>query len=694
MNDIFILICCRLDYCGLLMGLKRCTQTRRVFDRALQALPVTQHKEIWKLYMEWAKGLDIPETAIRVFRRYLMYDPAYREEYIDYLEEIEQYEEAARQLSICLNDEDFVSPTGKTHHQMWMRLCDICSKHPEAVVNTIKVEAIIRSGISKFSDEVGRLWNSLADYYILLGQFDKARDIYEEAINSVSTVRDFTIIFDAYIKVEESLLTAKMRYLQEDEEEDGDQEIQKTDEEKEELMTEINMRLARIEYLMEKRPLLLNSVLLRQNPHNVHEWHKRAKLYKQDETRQILTYSEAVKTIDPKQALGKLGTIWMAWAQMYEKKGDIGQAETLYENAVQVNYKTVEELAAVWCEWAEMEIRCGQYLEALRVMQRAVEEPVLNIKRRKAMAAAKGKGETEENFEGSVTADRLFKNVKVWSFYLDLEESLGSVDSCKAAYDRAMDLKIITAQMALNYAAFLEENFYYEDSFKVYEKSVAMFEFPQVKKIWLTYLDKFVARYEGTKLERLRDLYEQAIAKVEKDEAAEFYIKYARIEEQFGLARHVVNIYNRATKAVPEKLKFNLYRLYVKKVEQHFGIIKCRPVYEQALKELSDEDCKNICKEYFEMERKLGEIDRARAILRYGSQFADTRRDPGYWQMWREFEEAHGNEETFRDMLRVQRSVEVAFSQVIIVLVVIPFIKLFYLHPLVSFFFLRFRSIT
>ena len=39
------------------------------------------------------------------------------------------------------------------------------------------------------------------------------------------------------------------------------------------------MRLARLEDLMDRRPLLLNSVLLRQNPHNVHEWHKRVKLY-------------------------------------------------------------------------------------------------------------------------------------------------------------------------------------------------------------------------------------------------------------------------------------------------------------------------------------------------------------------------------------------------------------------------------
>ena len=33
--------------------------------------------------------------------------------------------------------------------------------------------------------QVGRLWCSLADYYIRLGHFEKARDIYEEAMSTV-----------------------------------------------------------------------------------------------------------------------------------------------------------------------------------------------------------------------------------------------------------------------------------------------------------------------------------------------------------------------------------------------------------------------------------------------------------------------------------------------------------------------------
>lgn len=38
----------------------------------------------------------------------------------------------------------------------------------------------------------------------------QARDIYEEAIQTVTTVRDFGQVFDAYAQFEESMINAKM----------------------------------------------------------------------------------------------------------------------------------------------------------------------------------------------------------------------------------------------------------------------------------------------------------------------------------------------------------------------------------------------------------------------------------------------------------------------------------------------------
>lgn len=120
-------------------------------------------------------------------------------------------------------------------------------------------------------------------------------------------------------------------------------------------------------------------------------------------------------------------------------------------------------------------------------------------------------------------------------------------------------LKVITPSMALNCAAYFEDNKYFEDSFRVYERALTLFSFPHVKPIWITYLDKFIARYQGKKLERLRDLFEQAVSKVPADDAVEFYVKYAKAEEQFGLSRHAILVYDRATKVVPEADRLGMW---------------------------------------------------------------------------------------------------------------------------------------
>jgi pre-mRNA-splicing factor SYF1 len=62
------------------------------------------------------------------------------------------------------------------------------------------------------------------------------------------------------------------------------------------------------------------------------------------------------------------------------------------------------------------------------------------------------------------------------------------------------------------------------------------------------------------------------------------------------------------------------------------------------------------------MERKLGEIDRARAIYVHCSQICDPKTSTKFWQIWREFEIGHGNEDTVREMLRIKRSVQATYN--------------------------------
>lgn len=129
--------------------------------------------------------------------------------------------------------------------------------------------------------------------------------------------------------------------------------------------------------------------------------------------------------------------------------------------------------------------------------------------------------------------------MRLWGLYADLEESFGTFASTKAIYDQVIALRIATPALILNYAKFLEEKQYFEDSFKAYEKGVAVFKYPIALDIWVTYLRKFMERYKGTKLERLRDLFEQAVESAPPKFASPLYLMYAEAEEEFGLARCV-----------------------------------------------------------------------------------------------------------------------------------------------------------
>eukprot|EP00435_Cladocopium_sp_Y103_P038615 s1411_g10.t1 len=252
-----------LHYIEFLMKQKKITRARRALDRALRSLPITQHSRIWELYVKFIKDGEVPkETALCAFRRYLMLEPDHVEIYIAYLRTIGRYDEAAQKLANVVDDEDFSSMEGKTRHQLWMDLCDLVSKHP-ADIKALNIESIIRSGIRQFTDEVGRLWISLGDHFIRLGQFEKARDIYEEAMATVSTVHDFSLIFESYAKFLESLISAHM-----------EREASAVS------AAEADLLMLRLEDLLGRRPELVSSVKLRQNPHNVHEWLQRAKLYK------------------------------------------------------------------------------------------------------------------------------------------------------------------------------------------------------------------------------------------------------------------------------------------------------------------------------------------------------------------------------------------------------------------------------
>ena len=80
---------------------------------------------------------------------------------------------------------------------------------------------------------------------------------------------------------------------------------------------------------------------------------------------------------------------------------------------------------------------------------------------------------------------------------------------------------------------------------------------------------------------------------------------------------------------------------------------------------------------YARLEKRLGEIDRARGIYGHISQYSDPQDDAlGLWkvtrifvqivtlgnQEWEQFEIQHGNEDTYKEMMRIRRGVLAKFA--------------------------------
>lgn len=137
---------------------------------------------------------------------------------------------------------------------------------------------------------------------------------------------------------------------------------------------------------------------------------------------------------------------------------------------------------------------------------------------------------------------------------------------------------------------------------------------------------------------------------------------YAKLEEQHGLARHAMAVYERATMKVKEEEMFDMFLIYIKKAAEIYGLPRTRSIYEKAIENLPDERSREMCVRFAEMETKLGEVDRARAVYAHCSQMCDPRITSEFWQTWKEFEIKHGNEDTMREMLRIKRSVQATYN--------------------------------
>lgn len=559
----------------------RWTRVRGIVDEAVRGLPVTLHARFWRVVLKEVLGEDGGKDSVKDIgedggegggERFLDLGVHFMErarmlrvggdgavEMFRVLRDLGRFDEAVLVLAEVLQANGAFG--GDDRRRLWMELVEVAAKHSGKCPSTDVVQ-LIRGGIERAEAEVGEMWVALSGVHARLGRFKEAKEVYEEALVGVVAVRDFAFVFDSYAKFMEALLVAAMEVDPEDSDSEGESEEESEesgDAGKEGLAGEANecrggknggagkavgeskaedgdvakrsdsdvlssadefgadTLMDDLEALTKRRPILLSNVWLRQNPHNVHEWHKRAGILKRsgDIAGAVNVYTESVRTVDPWRAShGRPHTLWLAFANLYENAKHLDSARKVLDKAVSdpEKFQHMEDLAAIWCEYAEMELRHGLADRAREIMRRATSKPK-GFDSRKIRKRSQGHLTEKGAFEYDLSSPAWlsWKSLQVWSLFADLEESFGSPDDVQTVHETMLEIKTATVQTVVNGAAYFEAKRLFEKSFRLFDRACTALAWPDSLRLWLTYLKKFVKRFAASKLERTRDLFEEAL---------------------------------------------------------------------------------------------------------------------------------------------------------------------------------------
>ena len=67
------------------------------------------------------------------------------------------------------------------------------------------------------------------------------------------------------------------------------------------------------------------------------------------------------------------------------------------------------------------------------------------------------------------------------------------------------------------------------------------------------------------------------------DEKKPLYLQWAKLEEDYGLAKRAMNVYDEAVRAVPNSEKMDMYEIYIARATELFGVPRTRQIYEVSI---------------------------------------------------------------------------------------------------------------
>ncbi|KAK6200955.1 Pre-mRNA-splicing factor SYF1 [Scheffersomyces amazonensis] len=671
------------------------TLIRRTFNKCLVNLPIKSHEVIWPLYLVFANSVG-GLTGAKIYHKYLQYaeppilkglkshpNPILNltiEDILNKFIEFEDFNEINGIYANIINNPDQYISLNKTNLQFWLDYIDFLTDDKyRARVNDDHIEKLVLQGIEQFPDQIGTFYIKLTNYYKSQpDKEDSARYFYDKGIKSCVTIQDFLLIYNAYINFEETILDDLSETL----------ELKPVNEQLSKLL---DYRCYYFEQLMDSRPILINDMMLRQDINNLDVWFDRFGIFKDDLNTKLQTYAQALRQINPFKAhslLGisahKLSKIWIDYSEIYSSKDDYKTAELIFTKAIGSQFKHPDELADIYINWSEMLLK-SDYEDADSRAIEVIKDGLL-------------RSDANVDYEDSSidVHKRMHRSVKLWAFYLDLlemfieqETQTTEIHQVINAYEKLIELNIATPKLIIAYAKFLETWKYYERSFTVFEVGLKLFQDPFIKyEIWNVYLTKILKQIHThtknqTGIERIRDLFDQALDEIPPQLSKDFIILYANFEQENKFIMNCIRVLKRGIQILSQsnidkfninykskidrqkvsKDKYQLYSLLLDRVEEFQDEIELRKTYEMAIQdvELALPNLLVLTNKFIDYETSTHQYDRVRSLFKYIIKLTKNSAD-SLWIQWEQFEVKYGNEPTFKEMLRFKRVTKQEFQ--------------------------------
>lgn len=488
----------------------------------------------------------------------------------------------------------------------------------------------------------------LAKFYIKNSRYENVDDLLRESLEKTMTVDDFSAIYNFHLDYEKMFIETILEELK------VNPHLQKDSN----WGLRLEAHMSHLQDLTDLQKLKLNDLKIRQKPYLVSNWLERAALSGPVE-RQCDVYAKAILSIDPLKVTipGSFGILWCEYAQLYWDAEDFEHAREVWDRSLRVPYPYVEDLENIWISWVEHELDETGLHRGIQLLETALKVP----------EAAELVLETFKTANKKIPAQTIvFSSLKLWSLYLDLAESLCStspdyVGKTISIYEQVITLKVATPLIFINYAHFLQDRKQILESFQIYERAIGIFPPETQFEIWNIYLAESTEENSPIPNEHIRDLFDQALENLVPNgiDCKSIFILYSNFEEQCGFSNRSVDILLQGCRNTSDlESKLTLWQLCISKVKELLSSEESRKFYEECIQSLPNSKAITFVTEFSMTEAALGEVERAREILKYGAQLLPPGRNGELWKSWDNFEIQYGDKESYKDMLKLKRRLE------------------------------------